>query len=188
MEVKLSRGYNEEELNEVPSLRVSKIVGDSVTDGPELRVAVFAQGGFRASQSQASEGGALYRANELLDIITNQHPVCRAVTFTGDEPFDQALGFGWLAVELSKLGYSIATYTGYTFEELCAECLADNEAVARFLCMCNVLIDGPRDEAQYDPDLKFRYSRNQRILDVDKCFDRGDGRVIPFIKVDEGWN
>lgn len=193
MTVELSRNYDDRELFEVPTLRIADIVGDSIVDGPGIRVAVFAQGcchhceGCHNPDTWDTNGGKLYKADELLDIITAQNPLCNAVTFSGGEPFDQAVGFGWLALELNKKGYSVATFTGYTFEELLAETSADNEAVARLLCFCDVLVDGPYDSRQKDLSLKFCGSRNQRVLDVPMCFDGEGSRVIPFAKVTDGW-
>ena len=191
MKEKFSRGYDDSELYEVPTLRIAEIKGNSIVDGPGQRIAIYAQGcqhgcdGCFSRDVWDEDGGTLYKADELLNYITTKYPLCKAVTISGGEPFDQAMGFGWLALELSKLDYSVAAYTGYTFEELLGEVHEDNEAVARFLCFCDVLVDGPFDIRQKDLSLKFRGSRNQRILDVAQSFE-GD-RTVPFIKVDDGW-
>lgn len=193
MAVELSRDYVDGELFEVPTLQIAHIVSDSIVDGPGLRVVVYAQGcqhhcdECHNQNLWDSEGGTVYRADELLEIIIGLNPRGTGVTFSGGEPFDQAIGFGWLALELSKRGYSVATFTGYTFEELLVEARADNEAVARFLCFCDVLVDGPYDKRQEDLSLKFRGSRNQRVLDIPMCFEGEGSRVIPVIKVNDGW-
>lgn len=187
----LSQNHTETELCEVPTLCVTRVVEKSNTDGPGNHVSIYAQGfsthfgRCHDQQTWAGEEGTVYTGDGLLELITTQFQMSKLVTFTGGEPFDQATGFGWLALKLSNMGYSIAVHTGYTFEELLEECRADNDAVARLLCMCDVLVDGPFDEAQKENSLRYRYSRNQRILDVPRCFERGP--VIPFIKIDEGW-
>ncbi len=47
-----------------------------------------------------------------------KNPLVRGVTFSGGEPFSQAEPFTELAKLLKANGYEVASYTGYTFEEL----------------------------------------------------------------------
>ena len=41
----------------------------------------------------------------------------------------------------------------------------------RILKKCDVLVDGPFIQAKYDPDLAFRGSTNQRIIDLKEWFN-----------------
>ena len=59
----------------------------------------------------------------------------------------------------------VVTYTGYTYEYLTANATAEN-AWAELLAQTDYLIDGPFLLAEKSLDLKFRGSRNQRILDM----------------------
>ena len=63
----------------------------------------------------------------------------------------------------------MASYSGYTFEEL-LEGTADQRAL---LSQLDVLIDGPFLLAERSLELVFRGSRNQRILDVPKSLAAG---------------
>ena len=54
---------------------------------------------------------------ELVQII-EKNPLAKGVTFSGGEPFAQAESFGVLAKLLKDTGYEVASYSGYTFEEL----------------------------------------------------------------------
>ena len=101
-------------------------------------------------------------ATEDLVEIVRSNPLCRGVTFSGGEPFAQAEAFGKLAAALKDAGYEIASYSGYTFEEL----LAGTPAQKKLLESLDVLIDGPFLQNQKSLELAFRGSRNQRILDV----------------------
>ena len=56
-------------------------------------------------------------------------------------------------------------YTGYTWEQLRGKQDADIE---RLLALCDVLVDGKFIESQKDMLLRFRGSRNQRLIDVQK--------------------
>ncbi len=98
---------------------------------------------------------------QILEIVRS-NPLCRGVTFSGGEPFAQAEGFARLAKMLKVHGYEVASYSGYTFEQL----LAGDEHHRALLASIDVLIDGPFLQAEKSLELNFRGSRNQRILDV----------------------
>ena len=97
----------------------------------------------------------------ILDIIQD-NPLCRGVTFSGGEPFAQAAGFARLGRLCKEAGYEVASYSGYTFEQL----LNGTPAQKELLQTIDVLIDGPFILAQRSLELSFRGSKNQRIIDV----------------------
>lgn len=94
--------------------------------------------------------------------IIRSNPLCRGVTFSGGEPFAQAAGFAGLARMLKEHGYEVASYSGYTFEQL----LDGTPAQRELLGLIDILIDGPFLLEERSLELNFRGSRNQRILDV----------------------
>lgn len=61
-------------------------------------------------------------------------------------------------------------YTGYTYESdlLNPEGRAHCEVTDEFLSYVDILVDGEFTQDQYDISLKFRGSRNQRILQIHK--------------------
>jgi anaerobic ribonucleoside-triphosphate reductase activating protein len=84
------------------------------------------------------------------------------VTFTGGDPMYQAEGFAELAEAIKQSSSkNIWCYTGYTFETL-----KQNPQALRLLKSIDVLVDGRFEESLHDPDLLFRGSSNQRIIDV----------------------
>lgn len=104
----------------------------------------------------------------LLEIVKS-NPLCRGVTFSGGEPFAQAEEFASLARMLKACGYEVASYTGYTFEEL----LNGTSGQRELLEVLDILIDGPFVLEERSLELNFRGSRNQRILNVPQSLKAG---------------
>ena len=96
------------------------------------------------------------------------------VTFSGGDPMYQAEGFTELARAIHRQSTkTIWCFTGYTFETLLRM-----PKQRELLQEIDVLVDGPFVKAQRDPDLYFRGSRNQRLIDVKKSL--AEGCVVPF--------
>ena len=158
-------------------LDLSGIVSDSIVDGPGIRTTVFSQGcphhcpGCHNPETWDFGCGTEIPVEAIADIVSG-NPLCRGVTFSGGEPFAQAAGFAKLARLLKEQGYEVASYSGYTFEEL----LEGSEDQKELLRSIDVLIDGPFLQAQKSLEIAFRGSRNQRILDVRKSL--AEGRAV----------
>ena len=155
-------------------LKLSGIVSDSIVDGPGIRTTVFAQGcphhcpGCHNPETWAFGCGTMVPVEAIVDIVKS-NPLCRGVTFSGGEPFAQAAEFAELAALLKGNGYEVASYSGYTLEEL----LEGTEDQKLLLGTLDILIDGPFVQAQKSLEIAFRGSRNQRILDVRKSLAEG---------------
>lgn len=158
-------------------LDLSGIVSDSIVDGPSIRTTIFCQGcphhcpGCHNPETWDFGCGTLVPVEDLVDIV-HSNPLCRGVTFSGGEPFAQAKGFAKLARLLKEKGYEVASYSGYTFEEL----LEGSDDQKELLSSIDILIDGPFIQAQKSLEIAFRGSRNQRILDVKKSL--AEGRAV----------
>lgn len=155
-------------------LKLSGIVEDSIVDGPGIRVTIFCQGcphhcpGCHNPETWDFSGGTAMEEERLVQIVRS-NSLCRGVTFSGGEPFAQAAGFARLARLLKAQGYEVASYSGYTFEQL----LLGTPEQRALLDTIDVLIDGPFVQAEKSLELAFRGSRNQRILDVPKSLLAG---------------
>ena len=150
-------------------LELAGIVTDSIVDGPGIRTCVFCQGcphhcpGCHNPETWDFGCGTPMDEDAILAIVRS-NPLCRGVTFSGGEPFAQAEGFARLGRLLKDAGYEVASYSGYTFEQL----LNGTPAQKALLQTIDVLIDGPFLQEERSLQLSFRGSRNQRILDVPK--------------------
>ena len=67
-------------------------------------------------------------------------------------------------------------YSGYTWEQLtgAVPCHARCEVTDELLGLLDVLVDGRFVQAEHDISLRFRGSRNQRLLDVPKSLAAGE--------------
>ena len=158
-------------------LDLSGIVSDSIVDGPGIRTTIFCQGcphhcpGCHNPETWEFGCGTQVPVEDLVDVVRS-NPLCRGVTFSGGEPFAQAAGFAKLAKLLKEKGYEVASYSGYTFEEL----LEGSDDQKALLASIDILIDGPFLMAEKSLEIAFRGSRNQRILDVKKSL--AEGRAV----------
>ena len=155
-------------------IHLAGVVEDSIVDGPGLRLVFFAQGcphhcpGCHNPDTWPFEGGTPMEEERLFE-IAKESPLVSGITFSGGEPFAQSAGFAVLAEKLREAGFEVASYTGYTFEEL----LAGTPEQRRLLAALDVLIDGPYLEAERSLSLVYRGSENQRVLDVRKSLAAG---------------
>ena len=158
------------------SLYVAGCANDSIVDGPGLRFTVFFQGcphhcpGCQNPETWAFEGGRPMTPAQIV-AEAKKNPLCKGVTLSGGEPFAQANAEMLELVRLCReAGYEVAAYTGYTFEQL-LEGTPDQRALLESL---DSVVDGRFVEAEKSLELRFRGSRNQRILDVKKSLAAGE--------------
>lgn len=148
-------------------IRVAGIERESIVDGPGIRTVIFLQGCERRCRGCHNPGtwdktaGDEMTGEEILQII-HSNPLCHAVTLSGGEPFLQADSLIPLVRTLKSEGYEVASYTGFTYEEL----ITATEEHRELLSTLDTLIDGPFVLEERSLDLPFRGSRNQRIVNV----------------------
>ena len=156
------------------SISVAGVIGDSITDGPGIRMTVFVQGcphhceGCHNPETHPFAGGEPCSAGELLQKI-DKNPLLSGVTLSGGEPFCQAAALLPLAEGVRARGLELAAYSGWTYEQL----LEQGGDKAALLRLCHVLVDGPFVLAERSLSLRFRGSKNQRILDVQRSLREG---------------
>ena len=148
-------------------LYVAGFANDSIVDGPGIRFTVFFQGcphhcpGCQNPETWAFEGGTPFTPEDLLQ-MARRNPLVHGVTLSGGEPFAQAEEMIPFVRLLRQNGYEVASYTGYTFEELVHGTPAQQE----LLSLLDTIVDGRFLQDQLTLELRFRGSRNQRILNV----------------------
>lgn len=144
------------------NIRIAGIVPESITDGEGIRFAIFMQGCLRKCKgchnpsTHDLNGGKVVDTSELIEQIKS-NPLLAGITLTGGEPFLQIAPAAELAKAAKNLDLNVWCYTGYKIEELPINAFELLEYV-------DVLVDGEYIESQRDLELKFRGSKNQRII------------------------
>lgn len=155
------------------TLNIAGIIGESVVDGPGIRLVVFAQGCKHACPGCFNQELQSFRAcqemtvDQLEQVLLKYPHVC-GVTLSGGDPFEQAPAFAQFAKVCKRHKKKVWAYTGYTFEALCT-CLDKWKLLAEV----DVLVDGPFVETLKDGSLNFRGSSNQRIISVQESIRQG---------------
>lgn len=150
------------------TLKIAGVVTESIVDGSGIRYTIFTQGcpfhckGCHNPQSQPLKGGMDVKLKIFYDEI-KQNPLVTGVTFSGGEPFIQAGALSLLAKVLKREGYSVWSYSGYTYDKL-----ERDDKFRSLLEQIDVLVDGPYVQSKHSMDIDFRGSTNQRIIDVPK--------------------
>lgn len=151
---------------------------ESINEGIGLRAVVFisgcrhaCQGCFNPESWDFSYGQPFTRAyqQEVIQEISD-NPLLHGLTLCGGDPFFSATACAAFITSFRQacLDKTVWAYTGFTFEALL---LLDEQR--KLLELCDVIIDGKFKAEQKDTSLRFRGSRNQRIIDVRKSLAIG---------------
>ncbi len=157
-------------------ISLSGVTGDSIVDGPGIRLTIFTQGcphncpGCHNPQTHEPKGGSWADTEDIIAVMS-ENPLLDGITLSGGDPFMQPVECTELAKGAHQCGLNVWTYTGYTWEALWQE---NDPAKIALLKESDVLIDGPFIMAERSLELKFRGSKNQRIIDVKKSLQTGE--------------
>ena len=149
-----------------------------IANGPGCRTSLFVSGcrrhckGCFNSETWDFNSGWLYTLDTYCFILDS---IQDGLTVLGGEPMEpENVADVALLVRATKgIDKNVWVYTGYTYEELKNRNDPFTRAILRDV---DVLVDGPFIEDQKDISLRFRGSKNQRIIDMTKT--RKEGKVI----------
>lgn len=159
-------------------LNCSGFIKESIVDGDGIRYVVFTQGcphhcnGCHNPATWEMKDNILIDEKKILKDI-NLNPLLSGVTFSGGEPFLQAEALAKLAKDIHKNNMNVWCYTGYTYETLMK---LNNEHQINLLNNIDILVDGVFVLAERDLTLRFRGSRNQRVIDMNKT--RQENKIV----------
>ena len=159
-------------------LHLAGVIRESIVDGPGYRFVVFVQGcphhckGCQNPQTWSfTEGGYDTTVENIMKAV-KENKLITGVTLSGGEPFTQAKALTVLAKELRKEGLDVMAFSGWTFEEL-RDGANEENGWLDLLRELSLLIDGRFIQEQLTLELRFRGSKNQRIVDVQKSLQTG---------------
>lgn len=159
-------------------MRIAGFYDNSCTNGEGWRSVIFVSGcphkceGCHNPQTWDYEyGEKVDNIDYYIQRILKNKSLIDGITISGGEPFqdrniDSLLK---LVKEIKKNGLDVWCYTGYNFEYL-----KEHKRFNILLEEIDILIDGKFDKNQFCPNLKFRGSKNQRILNVKESLIRNN--------------
>ena len=168
-------------------MRYEQIRKFDVTNGPGIRTSLFVTGcsnncpGCFNKELQNFNYGTLWtkeREDEFISYV--QNPQIVGVSILGGDPMEQTMDdslvslLNRIRVETEK---DIWLWSGYTFDEI-----INNEKMREILGYVDVLIDGRFIMAERNIKLKYRGSKNQRVIDVKKSL--AENKVVE-IEIEE---
>ncbi|MDR2513202.1 MAG: anaerobic ribonucleoside-triphosphate reductase activating protein [Puniceicoccales bacterium] len=142
----------------------SPLIHDSIVDGEGLRTVIWTQGcllrcpGCHNPHTHDTAGG-FELLIEQVKMELRQTKAQSGITFSGGEPFLQVAACVEIARFAKTRSWNVWCYTGYVYEQL-----REDATKLPLLREVDVLVDGPFILAMRDLRLRFRGSRNQRIL------------------------
>lgn len=160
--------------------RIYGLVQNSYVDGPGIRMAIFFQGCLKHCKGCHNPGAwepchGVEMDTEELKRRMAIDPLLQGITLSGGEPLLQPE----VALELAKfahsLGLNVWCYTGYEMEDIVR---SGTDSQWALVTEADVVVDGAYIESERSLDLKWRGSRNQRLIDVKKSLEAGE--VIPY--------
>lgn len=139
---------------------------ESIVDGEGFRIAIFVQGcsrhckGCHNPQTHDPNGGFDMDVDELVEQIS-RNTMINGITLTGGEPMEQPDACLELVrkVRDERPDINVWLYTGYSIDELPNHLLSLAHSV-------DVIVDGEYIEEERSLGLKFRGSKNQRIIRI----------------------
>ncbi len=168
------------------------IESDSIVDGEGIRTVIWTQGcihncyGCHNPHTHSFDGGSLVEVDEVLKVLDGLVGQ-DGITLSGGDPMCQAEASAVIAAHAKSLGLNVWCYTGYTFEQL----LKMSETKSSILDLLNcvdMLVDGKFVLSEKSLEVKFRGSKNQRIIDVQKSLKAKEVIVNPKYEFCESQN
>ncbi|MDR1197011.1 MAG: radical SAM protein [Candidatus Nomurabacteria bacterium] len=142
------------------------IENDNIVNGYGLRAVLWTQGcrqhcpGCQNPETWDEDGGIVVKIDWVKDELRKLKGQA-GLTFCGGEPMLQPRACQIIADwARAEMGWNIWSFTGMIYEKL----RAGGGPEWEFVKLLDVLIDGPFILDQRDISLKFRGSRNQRLL------------------------
>ena len=166
-------------------MKYAAIKSCDIANGPGVRVSLFVSGCRHHCKDCFNPETWDFAYGQPFDEAVMEHILAlmapdyiRGITYLGGEPFEPENQPHVLAlcrkVRERFPGKTIWCYSGYTLEtDMLAGKLGPRDVTMELLSLLDVLVDGEFHEAEKNPQLRFRGSGNQRIIDVKETLKTG---------------
>ena len=166
-------------------MRYGTIKKADIANGVGVRVSLFVsgcrhhcKGCFQPETWDFNYGDEFTSAQEDMILSELERPYYNGLTILGGEPMEpenQSAVLNLVKRFKEKFPHmDLWVYSGYLFEDdILAGKLGDEKITRELISYVDVLVDGKFVEAEKDITLKFRGSRNQRLIDVKKSLEQG---------------
>ena len=179
-----------------------KITKNDIANGPGIRVTLWISGcTCHCKECQNPEtwdfnSGKLFNEksmNELLDYLSK--PWIQGLTLSGGHPleYENLPGVYNIVKEVKEKfpNKDVWLYTGYTLSindfDTSVDIGWDNGLLRNYiLAMCDVIVDGPFIKEKKDLSLRFRGSKNQRLIDVKETLKQEKIVTLPEKEIIHG--
>lgn len=164
-------------------MRYAKIKKYDIANGPGVRVSIFVSGcnhhckGCFNKEAWDFNYGQEFTENTINEILEAMKPdYISGLTLLGGEPFEPVNQIGLLKlVRRVKQEYpdkDIWAYSGYLFDkDIMERQVKQLKETRELLSYIDVLVDGKFIENLKNPNLYFRGSSNQRVIDVKESLE-----------------
>lgn len=157
-------------------MKYANIKKHDIANGPGVRVSLYVSGchhhckGCFNSEAWDFNYGNDFTNNQINEIIKDlDHDYIKGLSILGGEPLEKVNQEGLLPL-IKKVkevfqNKTIWLYSGFTYDEIKK---MKNPEIKEIIDNIDVLVDGKFDIDLYNPNLFFRGSANQRIIDIKK--------------------
>lgn len=177
-------------------MNYAKINKCDIANGEGIRVSLFVSGcrnrckGCFQPETWDFNYGRLFDSTAIEQIMTAlDNPSVRGLTILGGEPLEpenQETVLYVLRVFKEKYPHkTVWLYTGNTYEELTGEHRTHTEHTEEILTLVDILVDGRYIEEEKSLGLRFRGSKNQRIIDMNETRMMGEIVIWSGIRGDK---
>lgn len=153
-------------------MKIAGFYDESISNGLGWRAVLFVSGcphhcpGCHNEVAQNYDYGKEFNEQEILERI-QKNSILNGITISGGEPLckENISEVGKFIQDVRKIkpNFDVWCYTGYTLEQLEAR---NDDTTNKVLQNIDVLVDGKFIQERKNPEIKFRGSDNQRILDI----------------------
>ena len=158
-------------------MKMAGFYDESISNGLGWRAVLFVSGcphncpGCHNKVAQDYNYGEEFDEAKILARI-KENSILNGITISGGEPLCReniaTVNRFIENVKKEKPNFNVWCYTGYTLEQLQNR---NDEVTNKTLSNIDVLVDGRFIEERKNPEIKFRGSDNQRLLDLKRCLE-----------------